>query len=324
MDEVHRKILVAQTLDGQRLDLALVKAGIVISRSQGQKLVREKRVLVNSQFEKISHKLQSGDLIEVSLPAPKKIDLVPYDFPLKILFEDSSLIVVNKPAGLVVHPAHGHQNDTLINALLARNTELSQGSHPFRPGLVHRIDKGTSGLLVLAKTQKAHNHIAKQFLKKTVFRIYTALCFSNKKMEKGSIESYISRDPANRKRFIASDHGKYALTHYFKKAELGAFALYELKLETGRTHQIRVHLSFHQNPIVGDTLYNGKKQANHLKNQKLKKFILQMDRFALHAGTLGFIHPVSHKKLLFKVPIPSDIKPLFEMLGIQTPEDSLS
>ncbi len=320
MDNNQKQIRVAEALCGQRLDVGLLKAGFVISRSQGQKLVEKKKVLINSQVEKVSYKLQWGDLIEVSLSPPEKITLTPYDFPLDIVFEDSSVIVVNKPAGLVVHPAYGHKNDTLINALLARKIKLSPGSHLFRPGLVHRIDKGTSGFLVLAKTEKAHNSLARQFFKKTVHRSYLALCFSHRKLDKGSIDTFITRDPENRQRFKSNTEGlgKRAVTHYWKQAESETFALYKLKLETGRTHQIRVHLSANQNPIVGDDLYNGRKQAGNLKNQKLKKLILEMNRFALHAKTLGFRHPITEETLMFEAPIPLDLKPLFEMAGLWT------
>lgn len=321
MDRDKKQVRVAESLCGQRLDVGLLKAGLVISRSQGRKLVEQKKVLVNSQNEKVSYRLQSGDLIEVTFPVQRKITLVPYDFPLEIPFEDEFVIVVNKPAGLVVHPACGHENDTLINALLARKIKLSPGYHSFRPGLVHRIDKGTSGLLVLAKTEKVHNDLAKQFFKRSVHRSYLALCFSHQKLEEGSIKTHIARDPKNRQRFQVNreNKGKRAVTHYWKKGESEVFSLYELKLETGRTHQIRVHLSSEANPIVGDELYNGKNQAKNLKNQKLKKFILEMDRFALHAETLGFNHPITKEDMIFKAAIPLDLKPLFEMVGFIEP-----
>ena len=160
-------------------------------------------------------------------------------------------------------------------------------------------------------------------MKKSVHRSYLALCFSPQKLDKGCVETFIARDPKNRKRFMVNteDRGKWAVTHYWKRAESRSFALYELKLETGRTHQIRVHLSANQNPIVGDDLYNGKNQARNLKNQKLKKFILEMDRFALHAETLGFRHPVTKKDIMFKTPVPLDLKLLFEMVDFHSPLD---
>ena len=323
---LDKKIRVADSLCGQRLDMGLLRAGLVVSRSQGQSLIEQKKVLINSKPEKASYKLKSGDLIEISFPSPKQTTLIPYDFPLDIVFEDDFVIVVNKPAGLVVHPSCGHESDTLVNALLSRKIKLSPGSSAFRPGLVHRIDKGTSGLLVLAKTEAVHFDLARQFSRKSIQRNYLALCFKNKNLEKGRIESFIIRDPSNRKRFTNNhlcdfpSKGKKAISHYEKKWESRLFALYGLKLETGRTHQIRVHLSSNQNPIVGDDLYNGKNQARNLKNHKLKTFILKMDRFALHAYSLGFKHPVTREDMIFKVPIPLDLQPLFEMLKISDKE----
>ncbi|MCB0377180.1 MAG: RluA family pseudouridine synthase [Bdellovibrionales bacterium] len=317
-DKELRTFSVSESLKDQRLDQALVKAGIVSSRSQGQKWIQQDLVTVNGYKEKASYKLQDGDKIEVFVPAKIDIELVPYDFPLEIIFEDDDVIVVNKPAGLVVHPAAGHASDTLVNALLAHQIKLSKGSEEFRPGLVHRIDKGTSGLLVLAKNEAAHNHLAKQFLKKTIHRRYWALCFSGPKKDQGTIEGFIKRDPANRKRFVHSDKpddGKRAVTHFKVVKRESLFSLLELTLETGRTHQIRVHLSHIHCPIVGDDLYNGTKIARSLKNQTLKKLILEMERFSLHAKELGFIHPKTGDRLFFETPIPIDLHSLFQLSG---------
>jgi 23S rRNA pseudouridine1911/1915/1917 synthase len=312
-----RSIRAADSLTGQRLDLALVSAGLTLSRSQGQKLILDAKVKVNNKSEKPSYKIQFGDLIEIEVLGKKTLELVPYDFDLDIIFEDEHLLVVNKPAGLVVHPAYGHESDTLINALIARNTKLSTGGDTFRPGLVHRIDKDTSGLLVLAKNEDAHFFLAKQFFKKTIHRRYWALCFANKKMNKGTIVSQLIRDPKNRQRFISTSEnlGKKAITHYETLHECNGLRLFELHLETGRTHQIRVHLSSQQNPIVGDDVYNGKKMAANLKSVKLKKTILDMSRFALHAKELGFVHPVSKNIMKFSSPIPKDLYELYELGG---------
>ncbi len=317
MDDFKKNARVAEALSGLRLDVALVQCGLLNSRSHGQKLIDEKKVWVNSRHEKASYKMQLGDLIEIQAEAPRNIELTPYDFPLDVIFEDDDVIVVNKPAGLVVHPAYGHQADTLINALLHRKTQLSPNKDEFRPGLVHRIDKGTSGLLVLAKNEKAHHHLAKQFLKKTIHRRYWALCFNDKKLVQGTLQSFLTRDPNNRQRFTSSaeEKGKWAVTHYNTLKENNIFRLLELRLETGRTHQIRVHLSQAGNPIVGDEVYNGKNKAKSLKNQNLKKLILEMQRFALHARELGFNHPTTHQNLNFLAPLPADLKELFEMGG---------
>lgn len=317
MADSIQSISVASTLANQRLDVGLVTAGLCLSRSQAQKLIHNNKVKVNGREEKASYKLQVGDSIEMAVTPPQSIELVPYDFPIDVVFEDESLIVVNKPGGLVVHPAYGHESDTLINALMARHTKLAPADDPFRPGLVHRIDKGTSGLLVLAKTEAAHTSLAKQFFKKTIHRRYWALCFRNKKISNGTIKNYLTRDPNNRQRFISTDKemGKFAITHYQLLAENGPFGLYQMQLETGRTHQIRVHLSSVNNSIVGDDVYNGTNQAKNLKNQKLKKFILELNRFALHAKELGFVHPVTKKTVHFSSPWPNELQPLFEWGG---------
>ncbi len=317
METEKKSIRAADTLTGLRLDVALTRSGLTVSRSQAQKLIEEKLVWVNKSNEKPSFRLQEGDEISVEIPAPRKMELTPYFFDLDITYEDSDVLVVNKPAGLVVHPAYGHENDTLINALIARETPLSTSNEGYRPGLVHRIDKGTSGLLVLAKNDKAHTFLAKQFLNKTIHRRYWALCFSNQNLEDGTIESYLSRDPNNRQRFQANDdeEGKLAITHYKCLETNSPFRLFQLQLETGRTHQIRVHLSNENNPIVGDEVYGGKNQAKNLKNQRLKKLILEMDRFALHAKELGFNHPTKKEFMTFNSPVPDDLHSLYTLGG---------
>lgn len=313
-----KSIRAAQALAGQRLDQALLVAGLIESRAQGQKLIKDKKVWVNTKLEKASYKVQAGDQIQLEVAEVFELELTPYDFPLSVPYEDDDVIVVDKPAGLVVHPAYGHQSDTLINALLHRRTLLSPSDDPFRPGLVHRIDKGTSGLLVLAKNETAHRFLAKQFLKKSIHRRYWALCFANKKIIDGTIKTYLTRDPKNRQRFISSEEecGKFAITHYKTLGQQSPFQLFELTLETGRTHQIRIHLLSQQCPIVGDEVYNGKNQAKGLKNQTLKNLILNMDRFALHAKELGFVHPVRHEKMLFTSAIPEDLHTLYRLSGL--------
>ncbi len=318
MTTEKKTLKVAESLAGKRLDVGMGIAGVVISRSQAQKLISDKLVLVNGKSEKASYKLQLSDEIVVEVPTVKKMELIPYDIPIEVVFEDEQVIVVNKPAGLVVHPAYGHESDTLINALVARNIKLAQGNEDHRPGLVHRIDKGTSGLLVLAKTDLAHTVLSKQFLKKTIHRRYWALCFSNKKIESGTIESDLGRDPRNRQRFQVSDakeNTKHAITHYTSLEFHPPFRLFQLQLETGRTHQIRVHLSHENNAIVGDDVYGGKNQAKNLKNQRLKKLVADMERFALHAKELGFMHPTRKEFLTFSSNIPEDLHELFKLSG---------
>ncbi|MBY0314387.1 MAG: RluA family pseudouridine synthase [Bdellovibrionales bacterium] len=317
-------IKIDENLAGQRADIALASTQLA-TRSQLRKIFVDNKVTLNAQKIKPSHLLKVGDQIEVELPEIQELSLEPYDFPLDIVYEDDEVIVVNKPAGLVVHPSHGHYNDTLINALMAYQKKLSTGSEAFRPGLVHRIDKDTSGLLVLAKTEKTHNSLARQFIKKTVHRVYLAIVFGNLKEAEGTIRTNIVRSDSDRKKFMATEEslGKHAITHYRVLQQAPHFAFVQLKLETGRTHQIRVHMSHIGHPIVGDDTYNGKKRANNLASQELKKLILSMPRFALHAKELGFTQPVKNQRLEFKCPWPKDLTALFDLCHFQRDETIL-
>lgn len=310
------QVQVDEKLSGQRADVALASTGFLTSRSQVKKIFLDHKVTINSLPIKPSYILTFGEILNIEVPEQKDLSLEPYDFPLDIVYEDHDVIVINKPSGLVVHPAHGHTNDTLVNALIAHQKNLSPGSSPFRPGLVHRIDKDTSGLLVLAKTEKVHNSLARQFLKKTVHRVYHAIVFGQLKEPKGTITSQIVRSESDRKKFMASADvtvGKHAITHYTVLEQAQHFAFVELKLETGRTHQIRVHMSHIGHPVVGDDTYNGKKRANHLASQELKKLILEMPRFALHAKELGFTQPILQQRLHFTCPWPKNLLKLFEL-----------
>ena len=316
------ELVVNEEIAGLRADIGLAKVGIFNTRSQVKKIFTDKKVIVNGRHIKPSQLLQIGDSVSVEVPLQLEEWLAPYDIPLNILFEDTEVIVLNKPAGLVVHPAAGHRSDTLINALIAHQKTLSPGSSPFRPGLVHRIDKDTSGLLVLAKNEKTHHSLAKQFLRKTVHRIYWAVVFGCPKQNSGTITSYISRSPNDRKKFMATQDpiGKHAITHYKVLTSSDTMSLVELKLETGRTHQIRVHLSSIAHPIVGDDTYGGKKRASSISSQALKKLILEMPRFALHAKELGFTHPVKQERLSFDSPWPEDLKELLELARLEAPQ----
>lgn len=303
---------------GKRADVGLVELGVLDSRSQIRKLFTDKRVFVNEKYIKPSQILQIGDAVRVELPPPPEEPLTPYDFPINIVFEDDHVLVVDKPSGLVVHPSPGHYKDTLINAVLFHQIQLSPGSEDFRPGLVHRIDKDTSGLLVLAKDEKTHNSLARQFKNKTVHRKYIAVVFGQLKEPKGSVESYIIRNPDERKKFMATESeegGKWAKTHYTVLEESAHLSLVELVLETGRTHQIRVHMSHIGHPIVGDETYNGKKRANNFANLGLRNYIKDMPRFALHARELGFTHPVINKRLEFSSPWPENLDELYRLAG---------
>jgi 23S rRNA pseudouridine1911/1915/1917 synthase len=309
------RLVVTENLANLRADIGLTQAGVFNSRSQIKKIFTDKKIHINGKYVKPSYLLQIGDEISAEVPLTPEESLEPYDIPLNIVFEDDDVIVLNKQAGLVVHPAHGHYKDTLVNALMHHQKTLSPGSDAYRPGLVHRIDKDTSGLLVIAKNEKTHNSLARQFKNKTVHRIYQAIIFGRLKEPTGTIESFIDRSPVDRKKFMASDDpsGRWAITHYEVLREGPHMSLVQLKLETGRTHQIRVHLSSIGHPIVGDETYGGKNRANNMASQSLKKLILEMPRFALHAKELGFVHPGTHQRVFFDSEWPEDLKTLMEL-----------
>lgn len=240
----------------------------------------------------------------------------PYNYKLDIIHEDEDIIVVNKPSGLVVHPAAGHYSDTLVNALLHHTNKLGIGFEAGRPGIVHRIDKDTSGLLVIAKNDSALRFLANQFKNKTVHRVYWCVTYGRFKTQAGTIKTYLKRHPTNRKRFASvknyddktSPGGKHAVTHYaVKKESASGFSLVHCKLETGRTHQIRIHLSELGNPIVSDPIYGTKHRLNTIKSVSLRKQIGLVPHLMLHAAELGFIHPKTKKYLFFSAPWPEEL-----------------
>jgi len=309
-------LTITPELAGQRIDKVLATVPQISTRSQASRLLQAGRVRINGRVLKPSYETKVGDSIDIDVPIVVETELLPYDFPLQIPYEDEDLLVVDKPAGLVVHPACGHLQDTLVNALLHHTKDLSLGFNEKRPGLVHRLDKGTSGLLVIAKNDEAQRLLALQFQRKTTHRIYRAMAFGKFKNERGTIQSYLKRHPEDRKRVASAPDGKLAVTHYTVLSyHPSGVSLVELKLETGRTHQIRVHLSELGHPIVGDVTYGATKRLKNLKSVQLRKMIEEMPRFALHAMELGFVHPRTGKKMLFQAPWPDDLMPLVEHFG---------
>lgn len=303
-------------LAGQRIDKALSSIPQIATRSQATKLLQAGRVRIAGKVLKPSYLTQDGDQIDIDVPIEVSSELQPYEFPLQIPYEDDDLLVVDKPAGLVVHPACGHLQDTLVNALLHHTEDLSMGFNEQRPGLVHRIDKGTSGLLVIAKNDRAQRFLALQFQNKTTHRLYRALSFGKFQSSSGTIRSFLKRHPEDRKRVASAPDGKLAITHYkVVSSHPSGITLVELRLETGRTHQIRVHLSESGHPIVGDVNYGAGKRLKSLKSVQLRKMIEDLPRFALHAMELGFVHPQSKKMMIFRAPWPDDLKPLIEHCG---------
>jgi 23S rRNA pseudouridine1911/1915/1917 synthase len=283
------------------------------SRSRLQRLIDEEDVLVNGHTVKASYKVSANDEIEVELTPPAVSNFTPENIPLDIVFEDDDLIVINKPAGLVVHPAAGIQSGTLANALAYHFQQLSTRAGAIRPGIVHRLDKDTSGLLVAAKTESSHEHLADQFRAREVFKSYVALVYGVVKQQEGRIEQPIARDPRNRTRMAIVAGGRGALSLYKVRRSYGSFTLLDVEIKTGRTHQIRVHLSWLKHPVVGDELYAGGRD-NNLQDVRLRAQIRKLNRQFLHAEQLKFAHPKTGAKMEFVAALPTELLGLLEQL----------
>lgn len=284
-----------------RIDKVLVTLLKDYSRSQVQAWLKEDAITVNGTVTRANYKVAAGDEIVITIPDPVTLDLIAEDIPLELVYEDDDVAVVNKPQGMVVHPSAGHPNGTLVNALLYHLENLSSINDVIRPGIVHRIDKDTSGLLMVAKNNKAHESLAKQLKDKTSLRKYVALVHGNIAHEKGTINAPIGRSKVNRKKQAVSAEGKPAVTHFTVLERFEHFTLVELQLETGRTHQIRVHMQYIGYPLAGDPVYGPRKTLPG-KGQYL------------HAKMLGFVHPVTEEDMLFEVPIPNEFEKTLENL----------
>ncbi len=274
-----------------RLD-AFIAAETELSRTQAQKLIRDGAITLNSEAVKPNAATAPGDIVEIQYPEPVECDVLPENIPLDVLYEDKDLLVVNKPQGMVVHPAPGHPSGTLVNALLYHIADLSGIGGELRPGIVHRIDKMTSGLLVVAKNDIAHKRLSEQFRDHTAHRSYIALVDGNIKQDDGTVDAPIARHPVDRKKMAIVPGGREAVTHWQVVERYGQYTLLRLELETGRTHQIRVHMASLQHPVTGDDVYGRSKLPFGLKGQ------------ALHGYRLTFIHPQSGKPLCFYAPPP--------------------
>ncbi|MED1782208.1 RluA family pseudouridine synthase [Brevibacillus fortis] len=286
----------------ERIDKFITLQNEEWSRSQVQAWVKEGRVTVNGEPIKNNYKLQAEDEVTLRVPPPKEMAIQAEEMSLEIVYEDSDVVVVNKPRGLVVHPAPGHYSGTLVNGLLAHCKDLSGINGVLRPGIVHRIDKDTSGLLMVAKNDKAHMGLAEQLKAHTVNRKYVAIVHGVIPHEMGTIEAPIGRDPKNRQQMaVVFENSKPAVTHFIVLERFKEYTLVELKLETGRTHQIRVHMKYIDYPLAGDPKY-GPKNTLELEGQ------------ALHAKTLGFIHPRTGEQLEFEAPMPKELLDVIEVL----------
>ncbi len=287
-----------------RLDVFLSVQQTEISRSRLKRLIEEGRVKVNDANRPAGYKVRTGDLILVQVPAPVPLDTAPEAIPLNIIFEDKYLIVLDKPAGMVVHPAPGHSTGTMVNALLHHCTDLSGIGGVERPGIVHRLDKDTSGLVMVAKTEPTHKNLASQFKNREIRKEYLAIVKGNVKADRGTIHASIGRHKIHRKKMdTRAVNGRDALTEYQVIVRSGDWSYLRLWPKTGRTHQIRVHLASIHHPVIGDKLYGGK--SNNLK----------MARHALHAHRLEFKHPVTGVDLSFCSPVPKDLEIFLQTHG---------
>ncbi|MBW4840922.1 MAG: RluA family pseudouridine synthase [Paenibacillaceae bacterium] len=287
----------------ERIDkYAKTQLGEDVSRSQIQLWIEAGNLLVNEAPVKANYKLAEGDRVELTIPEAEPAEIEPENIPLDIYYEDGDVIVVNKTRGMVVHPAPGHSSGTLVNALMYHCKDLSGINGELRPGIVHRIDKDTSGLIMAAKNDKAHASLAAQLKAHSVTRKYYALVHGNVSHDQGTVDAPIGRDPHDRKMYtVIERNSKQAVTHFQVVERFGDYTLLELKLETGRTHQIRVHMKFIGHPLVGDPLYGRSKG-------------IKMDGQALHAAVLGFEHPDDGRYLEFSAPIPADMEAVLQSL----------
>lgn len=315
------ELVITESEHKQRLDAALtslIKAqGEDISRAYLQTLIKEQNLTHNDKpFTQSSHKAKEGETFTLTIPTPIQMSLEPENIPLDIIYEDEHLIVINKPAGMAVHPAVGNFSGTLVHALLHHCNDLSGINGVERPGIVHRLDKETTGLIVCAKSDTAHRHLAEQFANKTAGRTYQALCYGTLPTRTGTIIGNIGRDPKNRQKMtiVKEPNGKHAVTHYKTlHTYYSSLSLVECKLETGRTHQIRVHLTAKGHPIVGDAIYGRQRTLKQLPEETIT-LIKALPHQLLHAAELTFIHPITKEEHTFSAPLPQTFQDILDSL----------
>ena len=292
---------------GRRLDQFLADGVEELTRSAAQRLAEEQRVLLDGRPLKKNYKITGGETLEVSLPDPEPIDAVPQDIPLDIVYEDGDVLVINKPKGMVVHPAPGNPDGTVVNAVLYHcGSSLSGIGGAFRPGIVHRIDKDTSGLLIVAKNDRAHLCLSAQLKDHTLARTYEAVVIGTLKEDRGTVDAPLDRSPKDRKKMAVVPGGRRAVTHYEVLARYPGYTHVRCRLETGRTHQIRVHMASLGHPIAGDTVYGPARQKYDLQGQ------------CLHARELTFLHPADGRKMHLKCELPGYFTDFLNKLGRST------
>lgn len=310
--KTDKQFRVSPAESGERLDVFLSKKEVCLTRSQVKRVVDEGQVLVNGLEVKPACRLKYGDMVVVRMEAPEECDLAPEAIPLDIIYEDPHLLVLNKPSGMVVHPAAGNRSGTLVNALLFHCRDLSGIGGIKRPGIVHRLDKNTSGLMVIAKSDEAHTGLAKQFKEHLVKKIYRVLVHGDMKGNEGTIDLSIGRHPVDRKKMSTnSRRGKESLTRWSVEERYTIATLLAVRIETGRTHQIRVHLSATGYPVIADAVYgNSKKRIEAVRDNLLQVAMRRLRRQALHSSELCFHHPVTGDSMVFSSPLPDDMEHL--------------
>ena len=315
-------LIVNENEINQRIDIYIANKERKLSRTKIKNLIINKNLKINNILIKDpSKKISSGDSIILKIPEIKKESIKPFDYNLNIKFEDDDIIVIDKSSGISIHPGAGNYDNTIVNALMnLRGRKYSNIGGELRPGIVHRIDKNTSGLIVVAKNNYAHEELSKQFSKHSITRVYQALIWGKLRPQKGKIETLIKRSSRNRQLMeVGVSKGKRAITNYktleiFENSKVPTFSLVECNLETGRTHQIRVHMSYKLNNIVGDQKYKKKFKKIKYVDENLKNLILNLDRQFLHAKKLGFIHPKSQKYIEFESKLPRELENILKKL----------
>ena len=290
--------IIAEESDiNKRIDVFLSKNLESFSRSYIQDLIKKGKATIGGKTIKANYRLREGDIVALAIPKPEPLEILPENIPLDIVYEDNDVILVNKPKGMVVHPAAGHYSGTLVNALLYHcKDNLSGINGVLRPGIVHRIDMDTTGIIIVCKNDNAHQHIAKQLAEHSITRKYVAIVSGNIKEDEGVVDAAIARSKNDRKKMTVDKDGKRAVTHFKVLERLNNYTYIECVLETGRTHQIRVHMSYIHHPLLGDEVYSGKKENIRLEGQ------------CLHAKVLGFIHPSTNEYMEFEAPLPEYFK----------------
>jgi 23S rRNA pseudouridine1911/1915/1917 synthase len=319
-EQQQYSFLVGEEDSGERIDVYLAELIPELSRSRIQKALRSGEVLADgSKVLKSSRKVHEGEWIELRLSPPKKLEILPEAIQIDVVYEDDGLIVVNKPAGMVVHPAPGHPGGTLVNALLHHCTNLSGIGGALRPGIVHRLDRGTSGLLVVAKNDRFHTELSRQIMVRTARRVYHALVWGNMPQSSGVMSFPIGRSRRDRKKMaVVSSGGRESVTSYYMLDTFGPFGYIMLRLGTGRTHQIRVHLSHAGHPVFGDPEYGGRRirkgQLSRMESDTVAKALSCIGRQTLHASELAFIHPETGREMTFSAKLPSDFQAVLDIV----------